>query len=117
MRSIEQLGTEARASPGGYLEFLRVPSMSGGVYVLAPGAEDPQRPHTEDEIYFVVRGRARFRQGEEDRPVAPGDVLFVPAREEHRFHAVEEELVLLVVFAPAERPLGERGTPGSRRIP
>ena len=49
-----------------YREFLRVPAMSAGLYVLAPGAVDPQRPHHEDEMYYVVRGRARFRAADED---------------------------------------------------
>ena len=85
-----------------YHEFLRVPSMSAGVYVLAAGSEDPQSPHEEDEVYYVASGRATVRVGEEDRPVQAGSVVYVPARVPHRFHAVEEELVLLVVFAPAE---------------
>lgn len=76
--------------------------MSVGVYVLAAASEDRQTPHGEDEIYYVVRGRARFRNGEEDVPARPGDILYVPARVPHRFHSIEQELVLLVVFAPAE---------------
>jgi hypothetical protein len=39
-----------------YMEFLRVPSMSAGVYALKAGATDAQSPHKEDEIYYVVRG-------------------------------------------------------------
>jgi mannose-6-phosphate isomerase-like protein (cupin superfamily) len=93
---------EAAVRAGGYAEFLRVPALSAGVYVLAAGAEDRQSPHAEDEVYYVVRGRGRFQHGEKEEPVRPGDVLFVPAREPHRFRSVEEELVLLVVFAPAE---------------
>ncbi len=85
-----------------YLEFLRVPSLSAGVYVLAPGATDPQKPHNEDELYYVVRGRARMSVGSEEREVTAGSVIFVAAREEHRFHDVSEELVVLVFFAPAE---------------
>lgn len=41
-----------------YLEFLRVPSLSAGLYMLAAGAADTQEPHTEDEIYYVISGRA-----------------------------------------------------------
>jgi mannose-6-phosphate isomerase-like protein (cupin superfamily) len=100
---IERLADEARRSADGYLEFLRVPAMSVGVYVLAAGAEDRQNPHREDEIYFVVKGRSRFRRGDEEVAVKSGDTLFVPAREPHRFHSIETELVLLVVFAPAEQ--------------
>jgi len=85
-----------------YREFLRVPSMSAGLYVLAAGASDPQRPHREDEMYYVVRGRARFLAGDQDREIASGDVLFVAKNVEHRFHDVTEELAVLVFFAPAE---------------
>ena len=77
--------------------------MSAGVYVLSPGATDRQSPHTEDEIYYIVRGRGRFRHGESDDPVGPGEVLYVSARQDHRFHDIAEELVLLVFFAPAEQ--------------
>jgi mannose-6-phosphate isomerase-like protein (cupin superfamily) len=72
------------------------------VYRLAAGTVDEQQPHTEEEIYYVVRGRARFVSGERDISVAPGDVLFVPAREAHRFYEIAEELELLVLFAPPE---------------
>lgn len=91
----------ASATVDGYLEFLRIPAMSAGVYVLGAGASDSQTPHREDEVYYVVRGRGRFQGGAEERAVGPGDVLFVPAHEPHHFHSITEELVLLVVFAPA----------------
>jgi quercetin dioxygenase-like cupin family protein len=99
---INQVAAERAASGRLYREFLRRPTLSAGLYELAAGAEDPQKPHTEDEVYYVLRGRARFRSGGRDRPVAAGAVIFVPAREEHRFHAITEDLSLLVLFAPAE---------------
>jgi mannose-6-phosphate isomerase-like protein (cupin superfamily) len=101
MATIESEAEEARRKKG-YAEFLRVPAMSVGVYVLAVGGVDHQTPHAEDEVYYVVRGAARFRKGEEEQKITAGDVLFVAAREPHRFHSVTEELVVLVVFAPAE---------------
>ena len=85
-----------------YREFLRVPAMSAGLYVLPAGATDQQRPHHEDEMYYIVRGRARFLAGDEDREISAGSVLFVAAEVEHRFHDVAEELAVLVFFAPAE---------------
>lgn len=108
MPSIPEVAREARSWPDRYVEFLRQRSMSAGVYVLAAGSVDRQSPHREDEVYYVTQGRARFQQGEAVRSVAPGDVLFVPAGQPHRFVDIEEELVLLVVFAPSEG----RGTPG-----
>jgi len=85
-----------------YRELLHVPAMSAGLYVLPAGGTDSQRPHHEDEIYYVVRGNARFKAGSEDRVVSAGSVIFVAAEVEHRFYAIEEELAVLVVFAPAE---------------
>jgi quercetin dioxygenase-like cupin family protein len=85
-----------------YREFLRVPAMSAGLYVLAAGATDLQRPHQEDEIYYVVRGRARFTAGAQDREVSAGSAIFVAAEVGHRFYDITEELAVLVFFAPAE---------------
>jgi mannose-6-phosphate isomerase-like protein (cupin superfamily) len=85
-----------------YLEFLRIPAMSAGVYVLPAGGTDPQSPHQEDEMYYVVRGRARMRAGAEDQAVSEGSVIFVATGVEHRFYDITEELVVLVFFAPAE---------------
>jgi quercetin dioxygenase-like cupin family protein len=76
--------------------------MSAGLYVLAAGATDPQTPHHQDEIYYVVRGRARFKADTQDQEVSAGSVLFVAAEAQHRFYDIEEELAVLVVFAPAE---------------
>ena len=85
-----------------YREFLRLPAMSAGLYVLPAGGTDLQRPHNEDEIYYVVRGQARFKVDNEDREVSAGSVIFVAANVEHHFYNVTEEIAVLVVFAPAE---------------
>ncbi|NJK43751.1 MAG: cupin domain-containing protein [Pleurocapsa sp. SU_196_0] len=85
-----------------YLEFLRVPAMSAGLYTLEIGATDPQQPHTEDEIYVVLEGRAQLRIGETDYPANAGDTIFVPALQPHQFHDILETLKVIVVFAPAE---------------
>jgi quercetin dioxygenase-like cupin family protein len=85
-----------------YREFLRVPAMSAGLYVLAAGSTDPQRPHHEDEMYYVVRGRGRFKAGGEDREVSAGSVIYVAAEVEHYFYDIAEEILVLVFFAPAE---------------
>jgi mannose-6-phosphate isomerase-like protein (cupin superfamily) len=85
-----------------YVEFLRVPDLSAGLYVLAPGEVDGQLPHTEDEVYVVLAGRSRFTAGDDSRDIGPGDTIFVAAGVPHRFHDITEELRLIVVFGPAE---------------
>lgn len=85
-----------------YHEFIRTHDLSVGLYVLSAGATDPQGPHTEDEVYYVISGRATIRVGEEDRAVGPGSTVFVGADVPHRFHDIEDELTVLVFFGPAE---------------
>jgi mannose-6-phosphate isomerase-like protein (cupin superfamily) len=88
-----------------WLEFMRYPALSVGLYVLEPGEPDRQSPHTEDEIYYVVEGRGRITVGDESHPVGPGSVIYVATAESHYFHEISERLTLLVVFAPAEGSL------------
>ncbi len=90
-----------------YHEFLHVPTMSAGVYQLAAGSTDPQQPHTEDELYYIVAGRAQLQVADENTPVEPGSLIFVAANIEHHFHTITEDLTVLVFFAPAEYSQGE----------
>ena len=99
--TLSQVIDRRRKSQKPWLEFLRVPALSMGIYALPAGAEDPQAPHTEDEVYYVVSGRATLRVGNEDRVVEPGSIVFVGANVKHRFHSITEDLTSLVFFAPA----------------
>lgn len=86
-----------------YEEFLRVAELSVGVAVWPAGSADDQKPHTEDEVYYVVAGRAVIRVEQEDRPVGRGSIVYVPAGVEHRFHGIDEDLEVLVFWAPPRR--------------
>jgi mannose-6-phosphate isomerase-like protein (cupin superfamily) len=100
-----ELRAQRQQAGRAYLEFLRVSSLSAGVYHLKAREPDLQRPHGEDEVYFVVAGRGQFRAGSEVSPAQPGAVLFVEKGVEHRFFDITEDLTLLVFFAPAEGTL------------
>jgi len=104
MQSFElaQLISQRESGNKLYLEFLKVPDLSMGLYVLPAGGTDPQSPHTEDEVYYVVGGRAQILVAEENREVQAGSIVFVTKNVAHRFHSIEQELTVLVFFAPAE---------------
>jgi mannose-6-phosphate isomerase-like protein (cupin superfamily) len=68
------------------------------IEIYAPRGTDPQKPHTRDEVYFVVAGQGEFLNGSTRERFAPGDVLFVPAHEEHRFESFTDDLVVWVMF-------------------
>jgi mannose-6-phosphate isomerase-like protein (cupin superfamily) len=108
---LRELLAERERAGGAWLEFLRVPSLSLGVYHLKAGEADRQRPHTEDEVYYVLNGRARFRAGAEERAVGPGAILFVERLVDHRFVDITEDLTVLVFFAPAEGSRKGEGSP------
>ena len=99
---IEEIDRERGKAGKLYREFLRVPAMSAGLYVLPAGGTDPQRPHHEDEMYYVIRGHGHFRAGDDETQVSAGSVLFVSADIEHHFYDISEELAVMVFFAPAE---------------
>jgi mannose-6-phosphate isomerase-like protein (cupin superfamily) len=106
---LTQLISQHAASNKMYLEFLKVPDLSMGLYILPAGGTDPQSPHTEDEVYYVVSGKAKIKVTDEDRDVQAGSVVYVAKNVEHKFHSIEEELTIIVFFAPAEYTLKSKG--------
>jgi mannose-6-phosphate isomerase-like protein (cupin superfamily) len=90
-----------RGSSRQYREALRTTQLSSGLYRIRRGAEGDQRPRDEEGVFLVLEGRGRVRMGDEDFSVEPGFLFTVPARVEHRFHSVSEDLLLLVFFVPA----------------
>jgi mannose-6-phosphate isomerase-like protein (cupin superfamily) len=99
---LDQLLAERDKGGRSYSEFLRVPAMSAGIYILPSGGTDLQRPHDQDEIYYVISGAAKIRLRNEEKQVEKGNLIFVEAGLDHRFVDIQQELVLLVFFAPAE---------------
>lgn len=79
-----------------FVELLRRGSLL--VEAFAPRGVDTQKPHRQDELYVVMRGRAQFVHGTERSPVQPGDLLFVPAGMEHRFEEFSEDFAVWVAF-------------------
>ena len=99
---LERLVIDQAGSESLYHEFLRVPALSMGLYVLPAGSVDPQHPHDEDEVYYVTQGQAMIMVDGEDRVVQAGSIVYVASQIEHRFHTIEEDLHVLVFFAPEE---------------
>lgn len=103
--NLNDLAAESERGDQRWREFLRVPSLSMGLYRLKTGQTDEQQPHTEDEVYVVISGKAAFRAGGREQAVVPGSVIFVERAAEHRFVDITEGLTALVFFAPPEGSL------------
>jgi mannose-6-phosphate isomerase-like protein (cupin superfamily) len=83
-----------------YSQFFEVPEMSAGIYALSAGEEDGQAPHVEDEIYYVISGKAEMLIDGKITPVETGATIFVAREIEHRFQNITEDMTILVIFAP-----------------
>jgi mannose-6-phosphate isomerase-like protein (cupin superfamily) len=92
-----------------FIEFVRSPDLSVGLFVLPAGGIDSRPPHGQDVVYHVTAGRARVVMGEIVQVVGPGSVVYVRAGTEHRFAAIESELSALVIFGPAQAPSARDG--------
>lgn len=104
-REIPDLDPQPRDADGhGYVDFIASDKLSVGLAIWLRGSTDRQRPHLEDEVYYVISGRATIRVAGEDRPVKPGSLVFVAARVGHNFHSIEEDLRVLVFWAPPHPP-------------
>ena len=110
--SFEDLSDARAESQQAYLSFLERSSMRMGLYHLPQGGSDGQNPHDQDESYYVVAGKSRFTCDGETVDVSPGDVLFVAAGLDHRFHDIGEDLELIVFFSAA-KPMTADGDDGS----
>src|SRR2546423_7524232 len=98
---IPELDPQPRDADGhGYVDFLASEKLSVGLAIWPAGSADHQRPHGEDEVYYVISGRGTIRVAGEDRPVKAGSLVFVEARVEHRFHDIEEDLRVLAFLVP-----------------
>ncbi len=99
---IAELRSKLTNAPVEYREFLRVPALSCGLYKLAAGSKDMQSPHDEDEIYYVLEGRAKMQLGDKEHIVEAGSLLYVGSTEAHSFFEIEQDMTLLVFFASGQ---------------
>jgi mannose-6-phosphate isomerase-like protein (cupin superfamily) len=100
---------DARKAPPqtGRLSSLMLTHGSLELRFYAPKRIDPQMPHSRDEVYVVASGHGSFVRGKERVRFGPGDALFVPAGEVHRFEKFSEDFATWVMFYGPEG--GEHG--------
>ena len=98
----EQLAALSRGGHD-FAEFLRSPSGSLSLTVARwpAGSVDDQTPHTEDEVYYVLNGRAALVVESRRTDVGPASLAFVAAGDDHRFVDIDEDLEVLVFWSPA----------------
>jgi mannose-6-phosphate isomerase-like protein (cupin superfamily) len=91
--AIEQLSQEKEFP---FTALLHHGTMSIEYY--APKEVDLQEPHRQDELYVIASGHGEFYCGDNKMKFKRGDVLFVPAGMEHRFHNFSYDFATWVIF-------------------
>ena len=74
--------------------------LSLGVVELDPGAVAREHSHEHEQLGMVLRGSIRFRVGDEERELGPGETWEIPSNTPHRAEAGSDGATVLDLFAP-----------------
>jgi mannose-6-phosphate isomerase-like protein (cupin superfamily) len=78
------------------VELMKQPGMS--LEYFSPQMIDTQTPHTQDELYIIVRGHGKLNRNGELIICKAGDALFVPAQMPHHFEDFSDDFATWVIF-------------------
>ncbi len=84
-----------------FVEVIAHDEMS--VEYFAPEKIDVQLPHKKDELYIIASGNSSFYRNGETIQCKQGDVIFVPAKMEHRFLNFSDDFATWVIFYGDEK--------------
>ena len=97
--SLTKLPLEATPKwPEGVWDFEAFKHGTMSLILYAPHGKDYQTTHEQDELYIVVRGTSELVIEGVVHACKPGDVMFVPARKEHRFEKFSNDFTTWAVF-------------------
>ena len=66
---------------GGYFkDFISTAGIEAGIILLHPNEDDTQKPHSVDEVYYVIKGSGYIEINGKDHPVKQGIFIFVPTK-------------------------------------
>jgi mannose-6-phosphate isomerase-like protein (cupin superfamily) len=82
-----------------FLDFLQTHSFDVGILVLKPGQKDIQKPHSQDELYYIIEGNGFIEIGNTTRSFHSGSCIFIPSNTHHRFFDNISRIVVLYVFS------------------
>src|SRR6185295_962771 len=70
------------------------------VVELAPSSVVVEHAHENEQLGIVLRGSVRFRVGDEERELGPGETWRIPANTPHEVHTGTDGAAVIDVFGP-----------------
>jgi len=74
------------------------------VFEIAPGGHTPKHAHDWEHEIFIHAGKGECYHNGQWHPLRPGDVMFMPALEEHQMRNADNEVFVFVCLVPSEAP-------------
>lgn len=103
----EVLGIEAKDAgvKGVKIKILLGPSEGAPNFTMRhfriePGGHSPQHTHAWEHEVYVLKGAGTVFGGGTEKPLAPGDSVFIPPNEEHQFRAADTEPLEFLCIIP-----------------
>lgn len=69
-------------------------------FEIAPGGHTPEHRHAWEHEVFILAGEGAVLSEDAEEPFGPGDVIFMPSGEKHRFRNTGEEPVRMLCLIP-----------------
>ena len=69
---------------------------------VAPGGQQLPHEHVPEQVYVIIQGQGRMRVGDDEREVAPGDLVYIPSQVSHGIvNTSSQPLVYISAATPA----------------
>jgi quercetin dioxygenase-like cupin family protein len=80
------------------------PNFCMRVFEIAPGGHTPKHSHAWEHEMFVYAGAGEVYGNGAWQPMQAGNVIFIPANEEHQMQNTGQELLVVVCLVPGSAP-------------
>jgi quercetin dioxygenase-like cupin family protein len=78
------------------------PNFAMRVFEIAPGGHTPLHQHPYEHEIYVIEGQGTVWRDGKEMPIKPGDVLYIPAGEQHQFKTAADKPFKFICLIPAK---------------
>ena len=72
-------------------------------WTFDPGVTFHSHAHAESQIAYIIKGKLRLKQGEDEMVLEPGCYYYTPAGDVHEIIEIIEQVTMLIVSTPKKK--------------